>query len=392
MKSETKNIYIIAGVLFLITSAVNLEMPLFKTYAENENYGVGMVGFAFASYIGGLLPVALLFGGLSDRIGKKKVLIIAMALSVLSILVISVFPNIYTLFIARILVGSSVALAISTGSSFLSELFLNDKEKNASNLVALSTTLGFGGGALITSIFLAFYSTLVPLTYWIVLIASVFWIFLTISLPKSKTDKKKKMIRLPLFPKGSFNFNISIALFWGVTGIVISIIPSQISKFDLGGWSGFSLFLINGTGALFLPLAKGMSETKSMKIAYVLLPIGFAILTIGSIYGNLASILVGCSVVGAVSYGFGYFGSLAGVSKLNSNEKPRVVSGYLIFAYLGFGLPSIILGLTSEKYGIENSLIVYLILTTFVSVSLLGQQLWGMKTTGNTKPNSQNTL
>jgi len=123
-----------------------------------------------------------------------------------------------------------------------------------------------------------------------------------------------------------------------------------------------------------------MPENKSMKIAYILLPIGFTLLTIGSIYGNLASILIGCSVVGAVSYGFGYFGSLAGVSKLNPKEKSRIVSGYLIFAYLGFGIPSIILGLTSEKYGIENSLIMYLIVTTIVSVTLLIRQI---KTTGN---------
>lgn len=275
-------------------------------------------------------------------------------------------------------------MAISTGSSYLSELFVNDKEKNASNLVALSTTLGFGGGALFTSIFLAFYSTLVPATYWLILIASVFWIIISLSLPESKINKKKKLIRLPLFPKGSFKFNISIALFWAVTGIVISIIPSQISKFNLGGWSGLALFLINGTGALFLPLAKRMTENKSLKIAYILLPIGFAMLTIGSIYGILAFILIGSSVIGIVSYGFGYFGTLVGVSKLNTNEKPRVVSGYLLFAYLGFGIPSIIIGLTSEKYGIENSLVVYLILTTLISMILLILNKKTETTTGNT--------
>ncbi len=371
MKSYNKNIYIITGILFLITSAVNLEMPLFKQYAENENFGVGMVGFAFASYIGGLIPTSLLFGGLSDKIGKKKVLIIALILSTCSVLTITVFPNLYALFIARILVGSAVALSISTGSSFLSEIFKTNKETNSSNLVALSTTLGFGGGALFTSIVLVFYKTLVPLTYWMVLFISLLWIFITLSIPESKIDESKKMLRLPLFPKGAFKFNFSIALFWASTGIVISIIPSQISKFNLGGWSGLSLFLINGTGALFLPLAKRIPIKKSLSIAYFLLPIGFSILTLGSINGILTLVLMGCSIIGAVSYGFGYFGTLAGVSKLNPNEKPRVVSGYLLFAYIGFGLPSIILGLTSEKYGIESSLVVYLILTTIASILLL---------------------
>lgn len=381
MSSKNKNIYIIAGILFLITSAVNLEMPLFKHYAENENFGIGMVGFAFASYIGGLLPTALLFGGLSDKIGKKRVLIIALILSTCSVLTISVVPNLYALFVARILVGSSVALSISTGSSFLSEMFLTDKEKKSSNLVALSTTLGFGGGALFTSIALAFYTTLVPLTYWIVLFLSVVWILITLSLPETNIDKTKKMIRLPLFPKGVFQFNISIALFWAVTGIVISIIPSQISKFNLGGWSGLSLFLINGTGALFLPLAKRIPVRKSMNIAYILLPVGFSVLTYGSIYGKLPFVLIGCSLVGAVSYGFGYFGTLTAVSELNPTEKSRVVSGYLLFAYLGFGIPSVVLGLTSEKYGIENSLIIYLILTTIAVLIFLLSQSKKEKTT-----------
>ena len=371
MSPNRKNIYIITGILFLITASVNLEMPLFRIYTENENFGIGMVGFAFASYIGGLLPTALLLGGLSDKIGKKKVLLIALSLSTLSVLIISLYPNLYVLFASRILVGCSVALSISTGSSFLSEMFTTHKETNASNIVTLSTAIGFGSGALFTGIYLAFHTTLVPITYWIVLALSIAWLFITSTLPESKFDKNKKMIKLPLFPKGALKYNISVALFWAATGVVIAIIPTQISKFNLGGWSGLSLFLINGTGALFSPIAKRFSVRNCMTISYILLPIGFASLTYGSIYGLLPFVLTGCSIVGIVAYGFGYFGTLKGVSELNPTEKPRVVSGYLLFGYIGFGVPSIILGLTSEKFGIENSLIGYLSFTGIVIAFLL---------------------
>ena len=98
---------------------------------------------------------------------------------------------------------------------------------------------------------------------------------------------------------------------------------------------------------------------------------GFAMLTFGSIYGKITFISIGCSMVGAISYGFGYFGTLSGVSKLNPIEKTRVVSGYLLFAYLGFGIPSIIIGLTSEIFGIENSLEIYFLITTFITLYLL---------------------
>ncbi|MFI0429976.1 MFS transporter [Mariniflexile sp. HMF6888] len=381
-QENRRQIIIISGILFLITSAVNLEMPLFKKYSENENFGVSMVGFAFASYIGGLIPTALFFGGLSDKIGKKKVLQIALVFSSISILIMTAYPNLYALFFARIFVGVSVALSIATGSSFLSELFVINKETNSSNLVALSTTLGFGGGALMTSIYLIYYTSLVPLTYWIILIASILWLFISFLLAETKFDKSKKTIRLPLFPKGSFKYNVSIALFWAVTGIVISIIPSQLAKFNLGNWSGLSLFLINGTGALFLPIAKKLTAKKSMIISYILLPIGFAMLTFGSIYGQILLILVGCSIVGAISYGFGYFGSLSGISTLNPVQQSRVVSGYLLFAYLGFGIPSIIIGLSSEIYGIENSLITYFLITSVIILFLL-TNITKLKTTAN---------
>ena len=370
VRKKIKQIIIISGILFLITSAVNLEMPLFKIYSDNENFGIGMIGFAFASYIGGLIPTALFFGGLSEKIGKKKVLQIALIFSTVSVLIMIIYPNLFALFFARIFVGSSVALSIATSSSFLSELFETDKEKNSSNIVALSTTLGFGGGALITSIYLIYNTTLVPLTYWAIFMLSVFWFLISFYLDETDFNKEKKTMRMPLFPKGSFQFNLSIALFWAITGIVISIIPSQIAKYNLGNWSGLSLFLINGTGALFLPLAKKMTTRNSMIISYMLLPIGFSLITFGSIYGQIIFILIGCSLVGAVSYGFGYFATLSGVSKLNPIEKTRVVSGYLLFAYLGFGIPSIIIGLTSETYGVENSLKAYLALTIFIIIFL----------------------
>ncbi len=108
-----------------------------------------------------------------------------------------------------------------------------------------------------------------------------------------------------------------------------------------------------------------------MTISYFLLPIGFASLTYGSIYGFLPFVLIGCAVVGMAAYGFGYFGTLKGVSLLNPSEKPRVVSGYLLYGYLGFGLPSIVLGLASEKFGTENSLIAYLLFTLVVVSFLL---------------------
>lgn len=366
---------IVSGILFLITFAVNLEMPLFKAYADQAQSGVGMIGLAFASYIGGLLPTAILFGGLSDRIGRKPVLLLALTVSSLSVFLMVLFPNLGGLVVARVLTGIAVALGVSTGSSFLAELSGTDQDKKSAGLVVLTTTLGFGGGALATSIFLAFRQTLVPPTYPLALITSVLWLIWGFTLPGSVQDRKVPLIRLPLFPKGSLPLNFTIAVSWAVTGIVISIIPSQLSKFGLENWAGLSLFLINGTGALVLPLARRIPEGLCLKIAYFLLPAGFGMVVLGSLGGLLWVVLFGCAVAGAVCYGFAYFATLSAITQLDPENKARVVAGYLLFAYLGFGIPGMLLGFSAEKFGTEKSLTFWFFLTLLISLILFIRQL-----------------
>lgn len=370
-----KHISILAGMLFLITFAVNLQMPLFKAYADKEHYGVGVIGFAFASYTLGLLPAALFLGGLSDRLGRKVVIQLALILSTLSTFIMILFPTIMGLFIARTLVGVSVALGIATGNSYLIELFDFDKEKRAAILMALSTSLGFGGGALATSIVLLIQDTLVPITYPLNVAGSLTLLCLSFLLPKTTKNENHRLIRLPVFPPKSLSVNISIALFWSVTGIAISIIPFQLIKHHLDGWLGLSLFIINGTGAAILPLARRIPESRALLISYILLPIGFSLLIMGSLFGYLVMILAGCAFIGATCYGFGYLGTLSTISKLGKNEKPRAVAGYLLFAYLGFGIPSVAMGISAEKYGLQDSLFTYLLITIFISLFLLLRQI-----------------
>ena len=55
----------------MITTAVNLQVPLYTEYAEHAGYGKASTALVFAAYVFGLIPVLLLLGGMSDRAGRK---------------------------------------------------------------------------------------------------------------------------------------------------------------------------------------------------------------------------------------------------------------------------------------------------------------------------------
>lgn len=49
--------------LFMITTAVNLQVPLYTLYAEQAGYGKAATALVFAAYVFGLIPVLLFLGG-----------------------------------------------------------------------------------------------------------------------------------------------------------------------------------------------------------------------------------------------------------------------------------------------------------------------------------------
>ena len=72
---------IVSFALFLITLAVNISMPLFRPYAELAGFNNGQTALVLATYILGMLPCYVFLGGISDRIGRKPVLLFSLFLA-----------------------------------------------------------------------------------------------------------------------------------------------------------------------------------------------------------------------------------------------------------------------------------------------------------------------
>ena len=80
---------IVATGLLLITLAVNISMPLFRVYAAASGFNNGQTSLVFAAYIVGMLPCYIFLGGLSDRVGRKPVIIASVFSSFLATAIIT---------------------------------------------------------------------------------------------------------------------------------------------------------------------------------------------------------------------------------------------------------------------------------------------------------------
>lgn len=356
---NSRNPALLAFALCLITFAVNLQAPLYTAYAELSGHGAGATAIAFSGYVLGVLPVLLLLGGLADRVGRRPLILVALGLSMLATLIMLLAPGLETLGLARVLLGVGTALASATGTAYMGELMHNGDNRHAATWVTASTSLGFGLGAALTSLFLLSGPSLTPVSFYLHLALACLAMLAVWRLPDRCLTSSAPLLRLPYYPAGSLAYGLAILLAWACVGLVIALLPSILKQHDLANWSGFSTFCVISCGLLFQPLARRLSPVRATVIGLVVLPCSYALLAWGADSGRLAAVLLGTIAASSACYGFIYLGGLSAVNNLAGAEKTRASAGFFLLAYMGFSLPVILTGLLVDRLGASTALLAF---------------------------------
>src|ERR1700742_287781 len=115
--------------------AAGAPTPLLPIYEANWNFPASMVTLAFGVYAIALLLTLLIIGSLSDHIGRRPLLIGALALEFVSMLVFLVSPSISWIIAARIIQGVATAAATSSFSAAILELAPDQRKRLAGVIV-----------------------------------------------------------------------------------------------------------------------------------------------------------------------------------------------------------------------------------------------------------------
>lgn len=361
--------------LFTVTFAVNLQAPLYDAYAAESNVGATAVTVAFAAYVGGLMPTLLLLGGLSDRIGRRVPIALALILGAVATALLVQLPSWTSLVIARFLLGIGTGLATTAGTAYMTEILGADRAKNAALIVTSATSLGFGGGALATGISLGVQGpTLLPASYIALFVAAPILAMIALGLPRLDKPKSVSILRLPVFPAGTWVFGAAMAMAWSTTGMTIAVVPLELAANDLGGWTGLVIFLAIFVGFLCQPIARLMTNEQALALGFVLIPLGFLVLLAGVWFEILALVLIGTCITSAASYGFTYLASLAEVSLHAPDDRARATAGLFVYAYFGFSLPVIASGALADLLDLLSAMIVFA--TVQIVVTAIIVMLW----------------
>lgn len=342
----------LAFALCMITTAVNLQAPLYDAFAARDGLGVGATTVAFACYVVGVLPVLLGLNGLADRVGRKPLIVIALLLSLLATVITLMAPSLVALGVARFLLGISMGLTSMVAPAYMQMLLGGEDHRVATNYVTASTALGFGLGAAVTSLFVFHTPSVSPPSLWLYLAIASLALMGVFTLKDRAPDAiKSPMLRPPSYPPGAFAYGLAIMLAWAMVGLVIAILPSTLQQHGLSVWSGFATFGICSCGVLFQPWARRLAPRSATLLGLVIVPIAYGLIAWGAVQGYLVAVLLGTVAASSACYGFIYLGGLSGVLVVAGTSSSQASAGYFLMAYLGFSIPVITTGVLIDAVG-----------------------------------------
>ncbi|CAM0555452.1 Multidrug resistance protein MdtL [Vreelandella titanicae] len=138
-----------AWVVTAVFMLSNSPTPLYVHWQQQLGFSSGVLTVIFALYIAGLLGTLLIAGQLSDRYGRKLVLIPGLLVALVACLLFASATSIMMLAIGRFLAGIAVGVIVSAGMAAVVDVGGSEHRRQAALLASVAMVLGAGLGPLL---------------------------------------------------------------------------------------------------------------------------------------------------------------------------------------------------------------------------------------------------
>lgn len=143
-------------VMFLVMVGFGIIIPVLPFYAEEIGANPTELGLLMAVYSLMQLIFAPMWGHVSDRIGRKPVMMIGIAGLGLSFLIQAMSSELWMLFAARIIGGILSSANMPTAMAYVADITTEENRGKGMGIVGAATGLGFVFGPAIGGIFSSF--------------------------------------------------------------------------------------------------------------------------------------------------------------------------------------------------------------------------------------------
>lgn len=362
----------VACGIFVVGYGTNVSTPFLTLYRDRLDLNANETQLIFVVYVLGILGTLLLAGQMSDRFGRKPLLVGSLALSAIaSALLIFGRDNFALLMTGRVLLGVVSGAGLGVGAAWLQEIMGKSQALKAS-LIATAVTYGGFGAAPPLSVLYEWVGPsplVVPFLIHIALTLAVIPIVLRVAetvdvAAMARLGPWRPALRLGIPPEARRGFLWYIAplaaLVFAFPSTAFSLFPVLLSDALPGKevlLTGISGMLTAWSGLAARPFLRRVSFRTAMGWGAAIGTVGYMLGTVAFSTGGWPLVWPAAIVLGAAS-GIISTAGLTFVAEMTDDEnRGALASTFYLVAYLGMVMPLIISAL-SDPFGTTPVLIV----------------------------------
>ncbi|GAB3403010.1 MFS transporter [Schumannella luteola] len=368
------------GAMFACSWGGNQFSPLLLLYVHEQHFSEVAVTVLLGVYVLGLIPALLLAGSLSDRHGRRPVVIVGVIAALIGSGLLALGGlGFGWLMAGRLLSGVTVGVAMSAGISWMKELSQAPHDPGAdaasgARRGSLAFTLGSAAGALVAGVLAQWGPIPTVLPFVIHLVVAVPFLVLVTRLPETAvgaigvggalgsgsagvgSDVRGvggpwwAQLRIPAASHKRFVRVVAVAAPWIFAaaamgyGYLPTRLADQTAPFGIAYATAATVIAL-GASSLIQPVARrvhSLESARGLGVGTLGIAVGLVLVTIAIVIGSPVLGLVANAVLGC-GFGISLVSGLLEVQRIAGARDLAGLTGvFYALAYAGFLLPTAI--------------------------------------------------
>lgn len=365
---------IVTGGFLSMLLAANLATPLYAGFAKEFGFSTAVLTLVFAIYALVLIPSLLVFGQLSDHLGRRRVIAMGLGAGMVALVLFALANGVAWLFAARAVQGLAQGMISGPATAALAELVPGQDTRRA----ALLATLAQSGGAAIGIVLAGMLAQWAPDPHVIPFLLGIA-IFLVVmiglrAVPETSdaTGAGRWRMQRPHVPReirGDFaRVGLTAAAVWAVAGgLFLSVIPSYgATVFATDNLAILGLLTAAMLGASCIAqfaVRRGAPPIPAQAGGLALLALGLLALVLATPLKVPALLIVGALLAG-VGHGLAFLAAQDDLTRIApAEQRAEISAAFYVCIYLGVALPVIGVGILAATISLFTGISVFAAVT-----------------------------
>lgn len=380
--SHHAGFWVVATAFLTVMAYATVPTPLYPLYQELDGFPVTVITLIFAAFAVGVVVSLFLLGHISDWVGRRRMLTIAILVSALSAVMFLLWTDVPGLLVARVVNGASIGILTATATAHLGELRAHARPTESVILAAaVAGAANLGGlalGPLVGGLFAEFLPDPLVLPHAVFLVLLLVAAIAVACVPETVPTSERRRYRpqrvaapptsKTAFVAAGFGAFAGFSLFGLFTSLAPTILIGTFGQHDhlLAGATAFSVFAAAAIGQVVLARVALRAQ---LAIAAVCCAGGLAAVAIGASVPSLAVFLLG-GVVSGIGVGVLFKSAIATASSLaEPGRRGETLALVFLIAYSGLAVPVLAIGVVLTFAAQTTVLLVFTAIVLIATVA-----------------------